>query len=73
MEDQNQDSQRMKFVLLVVLILCGGNGIGIITGALVWKFTGSIAGAILTAVVITVVALICALALVLSHNKKRKK
>ena len=61
---------QLKFVLLVVLLICGGNGVGIIAAALIWKFTGSVAGAVLTAVAITVVALIGALALVLLRSKK---
>lgn len=72
MEENNQDPQRLKYVLLVVLIICGGNGVGIVTGALLWKCTGAVVGAILTAVAITAAALIGALALIVSHNKKRK-
>ena len=73
MDENEQYPKQLKFVLLVVLILCGGNGVGIIAAALVWKFTGAIASAIVTAVLITVVALVGALALILSHNRKQGK
>lgn len=72
MEDQNRDAQRLKYVLLVVLILCGGNGAGIIAAALVWKFTGLLLGAILTLVGITLLAFAGAMVLILTHNKKQK-
>lgn len=72
MDDNNQDPQRLKFVLLVVLILCGGNGAGIIAAALVWKSTGLLWGAILTLVGITLLAFLGAIALILSHTRKRK-
>lgn len=71
MDEKDQYSKQLKFVLLVVLILCGGNGAGIIAAALVWKFTGSLTGTILTVVLVTVIALIVALTLILSHNKKK--
>ena len=72
MEDQNRDAQRLKYVLLVVLILCGGNGAGIIAAALVWKFTGLLWGAVLTLVGITLLAFVGAMALILTRNKKQK-
>lgn len=70
--DDKAFRRKLTFVMLVVLILCGGNAIGIITAALIWKFTGAVAGAILTAVVITLVALLCAIALILHHNRRAK-
>lgn len=65
------DSQRLTYVLLVVLIICGGNGLGILAAGLVWKFTQNIAGAIIAVVAITIVAFISAMALVVHHNKKQ--
>ena len=70
--DDNAFRRKLTLALLVVLILCGGNGIGIIAAALIWKQTGAIAGAILTAVGITLVALLCAIALILRHNRRKK-
>ena len=70
--NETQERKKLVFVLLVVLILCGGNGIGIITAALIWKFTGAIAGAILTAVAITLAALLCVIAMIL-HRSRRSK
>ena len=65
------DSQRLTYVLLVVLIICGGNGLGILAAGLVWKFTQSIVGAILAVVVITIIAFVSAMVLVVRHNKKQ--
>ena len=61
---------RMAYVLLVVLIICGGNGIGIITGALVWKFTGAVGIAIALAIGITAAAFAGAMLLIRSHHRK---
>ena len=72
MDENEQYSKQLKFVLLVVLILCGGNGLGILAAALVWKCTASLAGTILTVVAITAVAFLCAMAMILRHNKKKK-
>lgn len=65
------DSQRLTYVLLVVLIICGGNGLGILAAGLVWKFTQNIAGAIFAVVGITVIAFVFAMVLVVHHNKKQ--
>lgn len=72
MDENEQYPKQLKFVLLVVLILCGGNGVGIIAAALVWKCTASLAGTILTVVAITIVAFLWAMVLILRHNKKQK-
>lgn len=72
MNENEQYPKQLKFVLLVVLILCGGNGVGIIAAALVWKFTASLTGTILTVVAITAVAFLCAMVMILRHNKKHK-
>ena len=65
------DPKRLTYVLLVVAIICGGNGIGILAAGLIWKFTGNIPGAIAAVVAITVVAFVCALALIVHHNRKQ--
>lgn len=64
------DSQRLIYVLLVVLIICGGNGLGILAAGLVWKFTQNIVGAIIAVVAITVIAFVIAMVLVVRHNKR---
>jgi Flp pilus assembly protein TadB len=68
----NEQSERQKllFVLLVVLIVCGGNGAGILTAALIWKLTGAVGIAVLAAVIITVVAFSFAMLLVVLHGQK---
>lgn len=73
MEQNNSGIRKLKFVLLVVLVLCGGNGAAIIAAALVWKATASLPSAILTLVVITLAALAGALAMILLHIKKSKR
>lgn len=70
--DDKQVQRKLLFTLLVVGILCGGNGIGILTAALIWKFTGAVAGAILTAVAITLLALVCVILLILHRNRRGK-
>lgn len=67
-----QDPNRLLYVMLVVLIICGGNGLGILTAALIWKFTGALTAAILTAVGITVLAFLGAMLLIVSHNRTHK-
>ena len=67
-----QAPNRLLYVMLVVLIICGGNGLGILAAALIWKFAGALAAAILTAVGITVLAFLGAMLLIVSHNKNHK-
>ncbi len=45
-------------VMLAVLIVCGGNGIGILAAAICWKFTGRLLPALGVAAGITAVALV---------------
>jgi Na+/citrate or Na+/malate symporter len=68
-----QDPQRLLFVMLVVLIVCGGNGVGIITAALIWKYTGRVVAAIVAVTIITLLALAGALALILCHSRTLKE
>lgn len=70
--DDKQFRRKLRFTLLVVGILCGGNGIGILAAALIWKSTGAVAGAILTAVAITLVALTCVILMILCRNRRGK-
>ena len=52
---------KLKSVLLTVLILCGGNGVGLIAGVLAWRRTGSIPLAIVLLVGITAAAFCAAM------------
>ena len=70
-EQQQGDPQKLIYVLLVVLIICGGNGAGILTAGLIWKLTGAIGAAVLAAVVITVIAFAAAMLLMVLHGKKK--
>ena len=60
---------RLILVLVFVLIFCGGNGIGILLGALIWKKTGSMAGGITAMLIITIAAFALAM-LVISLTLK---
>lgn len=64
------DPQRLTYVLLVVLIICGGNGVGILAAGLIWKLTGNVPGAIAAVVAVTVAAFALAMVLVVRHNRK---
>ena len=68
--DQQNDPQKLIYVLLVVLIICGGNGVGILTAGLIWKLTGAIGIAVLAAVIITIAAFTAAMLLMIYHGKK---
>lgn len=71
-EQQPQnDPQKLIYVLLVVLIICGGNGAGILTAGLIWKLTGAVGAAVLAAVIITVVTFAIAMLLVVLHGRKK--
>jgi predicted lipid-binding transport protein (Tim44 family) len=48
---------KLLFVLVVVFIICGGNGLGLLMGGLVWHATGQIGLAIAVMVGITLLAL----------------
>ena len=59
-------------MLLVVLIICGGNGVGILAAGVIWKLTQHMAAAIVAAVIITVLAFAVGMTLVVLHNKRRR-
>ena len=67
-----QGSGQLLFVLLVVLIICGGNGVGILAAGVIWKLTQHMAAAIVAAVFITVLAFAVGMTLVVLHNKRRR-
>ena len=58
--------------LLVVLIICGGNGVGILAAGVIWTLTQHMAAAIVAAVIITVLAFAVGMTLVILHNKRRR-
>ena len=64
---------KLIFVMLVVLIICGGNALGILTAALIWKLSGSIPAAILALAGITLVAFVCGMALVVLRSRRKKQ
>ena len=66
-----QGSGQLLFVLLVVLIICGGNGVGILAAGVIWKLTHRLAIAIAVAVIITVLAFAAGMALVLLRGRRK--
>ena len=75
MEDQEfaLPKARIAYVLAIVAVLCGGNGIGIVSAGLFWKATGNTPGAVLIAAAVTVLALIVVAVIVLVHHSRVKK
>lgn len=69
-QDSGQGTGQLLFVLLIVLIICGGNGVGILAAGVIWKLTHMLAAAILAAVAITLAAFIAAMLLVVLRNKR---
>lgn len=70
--EDGQGSGQLLFVLLVVLIICGGNGVGILAAGVIWTLTQHMAAAIVAAVIITVLAFTVGMTLVILHNKRRR-
>lgn len=66
----DQGSGQLLFVLLIVLIICGGNGVGILVAGVIWKLTHMLAAAIMAAVAITLAAFIAAMIVLVQHNKR---
>ena len=60
----------LLFVLLVVLIICGGNGIGILVGAIIWTASGRMVPAIAALVVISIAAFAVGMALVALNHRR---
>lgn len=64
---------RIAYVMAIVAVLCGGNGIGIVSAGLFWKKTANLTGAIGIAVCFTAAALVVVAAIVLLHKRHVKK
>ena len=64
---------RMLFVMLIVAVLCGGNGIGIVAAGLFWKRTQNLAGAVGIVVAVTAAALVLIGIITFVHQRKVKK
>jgi uncharacterized membrane protein YhaH (DUF805 family) len=65
-EDAGRSSlKRLRFVLLIVTILCGGNAVGILAGVCLWQRTGNARLGILLAVILTLAAFGIVLAIAL--------
>lgn len=67
---KQKTTANLLFVLLAVLIICGGNGFGILLGGVFWKMTGRLALAIAVAVITTVVAFSLAMVLIWANNRR---
>lgn len=64
---------RIAYVMAIVAILCGGNGIGIVAAGLLWKKAQNLPGAIALAVAFTAAALAIVAVVVLVHKHQVKK
>lgn len=64
---------RIAYVMAIVAVLCGGNGIGIVAAGLFWKKTANLTGAIGIVVCCTAAALLVVAAIVLIHKRHVKK
>lgn len=68
--DHNHEKTQLSFnarlvlVLLFVLVTCGGNGMGILIGFLVWKSTGNSIMAIGIMLLITILAFTIAMVII---------
>ncbi len=64
---------RIAYVMAIVAVMCGGNGIGILLAGLHWKTTHDLAGSIGVAVAVTAVALFLVVLIVLAKKHFVKK
>ena len=65
---------RIAYVMLIVAVLCGGNGIGIVAAGLYWKAHQNLTGAIGIVIAATVIALaVVALIVVIKKHLVKKK
>ena len=60
----------LVFVLLVVLIICGGNAVGILVGAVIWTASGRMVPAVTALVVISIAAFAVGMALVALNHRR---
>lgn len=64
---------RIAYVMAIVAVLCGGNGIGIVAAGLYWKQTQSLGGAIGIVALATAIALAVVAVIVLVNHRRVKK
>lgn len=76
-EEETQDFElpkaRIAYVMAIVAVLCGGNGIGILLAGLYWKGGGSLPGAVGIVVGMTAAALVVIAIIVAVHKRNVKK
>ena len=77
MEQEQADVElpkaRIAYVMAIVAILCGGNGIGIVAAGLLWKKTQNLAGAVALVAGFTAAALLIVTVVGLVHKRHVKK
>ena len=69
-ESARRDRARLMFTLAIVLIICGGNGIGLLAGGLLWKYTGQVMPAVGMMIAITAAAFTAAMLMLILRAKK---
>lgn len=70
---EQDERDKLRFVLKIVLIICGGNGIGVLAGAFFWKYTGRTPQAVTLMVLITAAAFLYAVLLIKKRAGKNRK
>ena len=64
---------RIIFVMIIVAVICGGNGMGIVAAGIYWKLTGNLSAAIAIVVGVTVGALALAAVIALIYKRRIQK
>lgn len=64
---------RIAYVMAIVAVLCGGNGIGIVAAGLYWKQTQNLPGAVGIVALATAIALAVVALIVLVHKRNVKR
>ena len=64
---------RIIFVMIIVAVICGGNGMGIVAAGIYWKLTGNLSAAIAIVVGVTVGALVLAAVIALIYKRRIQK
>ncbi len=72
-EEIQLPTARIAYVMAIVAVLCGGNGIGIVAAGLFWKSSRSLPGAIGIVAAATAVAIVLVAVIVLLHKRHVKK
>lgn len=65
--------EQLIYIMVVIAVMCGGNGAGIVAAGLYWVRTHNLAGTIGIVVGVTAAALVAVLIIVLVHRRSARK